>query len=368
MGGGDKVKISFIPFTNDGTIQDMNPAAHTGLVTYTTALADFDNNAIPDYLQILNSYTSGGSSKFTQVVQKIDTLINVLPGTPNVIYMSDGYGYLDPTVAKTLANDVLSKGGNLNAFAIGSASTYSTLLELDPNAIQVVDINELTDIFSGFDDRYAKEPFMNGVTVYLDQNNNGQLDPGESYQITQQDKTPNSLDTNSKYYFTFKDLLPGTYTVRTMLPSGYTMTTPTTNVWTDTITTAGETDNNLFGITQATIIPPNQDPIFVTTPPAITLIKANLELRYNAFARDPDADIVTYDLITAPEGMAVLAHDGIVVWSPTSAQVDKYYQDLYAEQARLTAIGRGAYAPTDVEFNVLLRATDSRGGQALQYL
>ncbi|WP_375495157.1 hypothetical protein, partial [uncultured Nostoc sp.] len=68
------------------------------------------------------------------------------------------------------------------------------------------------------------------------------------------------------------------------------------------------------------------------------------------------------------EGMAVDAHDGIVVWSPTSAQVDKYYQDLYAEQARLTAIGRGAYAPTDVEFNVLLRATDGQGGQALQYI
>ncbi|MEH1784617.1 MAG: putative Ig domain-containing protein [Nostoc sp.] len=399
MGGGDKVKISFIPFTNDGTIQDMNPAAHTGLVTYTTAFADLDNNAIPDYLQILNSYTSGGSSKFTQVVQKIDTLINVLPGTPNVIYMSDGYGYLDPTVAKTLANDVLSKGGNLNAFAIGSASTYSTLLELDPNAIQVVDINELTDIFSGFDDRYAKEPFMNGVTVYLDQNNNGQLDPGESYQITQQDNTPNiaviarmrkpksllynlfskffvshstahrySLDINSKYYFSFKNLLPGTYTVRTLLPSGYTITSPTTNVWTDTITAAGETKSNLFGLTQASIVPPNQDPIFLTTPPAITLLKADQELRYNAFARDPDADIVTYDLVTPPEGMAVLAHDGIVVWSPTSAQVDKYYQDLYAEQARLTAIGRGAYAPTDVEFNVLLRATDGQGGQALQYI
>ncbi|WP_189525243.1 putative Ig domain-containing protein [Nostoc sp. 'Peltigera membranacea cyanobiont' 232] len=368
MGGGDKVKISFIPFTNDGTIQDMNPAAHTGLVTYTTAFADLDNNSIPDYLQILNSYTSGGSSKFTQVAQKIDTLINVLPGTPNVIYMSDGYGYLDPTVAKTLANDVKSKGGNLNAFAIGSASTYSTLQELDPYAIQVVDINELTDIFSGFDDRYAKEPFMNGVTVYLDQNNNGQLDPGESYQITQQDKIPNSLDINSKYYFSFKNLLPGTYTVRTLLPSGYTMTSPTTNVWTDTITAAGETNNNLFGITQATIVPPNQNPVFVTTPPAITLLKADQQLRYNAFARDPDANIVTYDLITAPEGMAVLAHDGIVVWSPTSTQVEKYYQDLYAEQARLTAIGRGAYAPTHVEFNVLLRATDGQGGQALQYL
>ncbi|MEH1791306.1 putative Ig domain-containing protein, partial [Nostoc sp.] len=368
MGGGDKVKISFIPFTNDGTIQDMNPAAHTGLVTYTTAFADLDNNSIPDYLQILNSYTSGGSSKFTQVAQKIDTLINVLPGTPNVIYMSDGYGYLDPTVAKTLANDVKSKGGNLNAFAIGSASTYSTLQELDPYAIQVVDINELTDIFSGFDDRYAKEPFMNGVTVYLDQNNNGQLDPGESYQITQQDKIPNSLDINSKYYFSFKNLLPGTYTVRTLLPSGYTMTSPTTNVWTDTITAAGETNNNLFGITQATIVPPNQNPVFVTTPPAITLLKADQQLRYNAFARDPDANIVTYDLITAPEGMAVDAHDGMVVWSPTSTQVEKYYQDLYAEQARLTAIGRGAYAPTDVEFNVLLRATDGQGGQALQYL
>jgi hypothetical protein len=62
----------------------------------------------------------------------------------------------------------------------------------------------LTDIFSSFDDRYPKEPFMNGVTVYLYQNNNGQLDPGESYQITQQDRTFKTLDPNSKYYFMFK--------------------------------------------------------------------------------------------------------------------------------------------------------------------
>jgi large repetitive protein len=66
--------------------------------------------------------------------------------------------------------------------------------------------------------------------------------------------------------------------------------------------------------------------------------------------------------------MTVDPTSGVVVWNPTLTQVENYYQELYAEQARLTAIGRGAYARTKVEFDTYLRVSDGQGGQALQVL
>jgi large repetitive protein len=66
--------------------------------------------------------------------------------------------------------------------------------------------------------------------------------------------------------------------------------------------------------------------------------------------------------------MTVDPTSGVVVWNPTLTQVENYYQELAAEQARLTAIGRGAYARTKVEFDTYLRVSDGQGGQALQVL
>jgi large repetitive protein len=66
--------------------------------------------------------------------------------------------------------------------------------------------------------------------------------------------------------------------------------------------------------------------------------------------------------------MTVDPTTGVVVWNPTLKQVEHYYQELAAEQARLTASGRGAYARTKVEFDTYLRVSDGQGGQALQVL
>jgi hypothetical protein len=57
------------------------------------------------------------------------------------------------------------------------------------------------------------DPGLGGVTVYLDGNNNGMLDPGEVSTVTAADGT-----------FSFTNLLPGTYHVREVVPNGYTQT------------------------------------------------------------------------------------------------------------------------------------------------
>jgi hypothetical protein len=82
---------------------------------------------------------------------------------------------------------------------------------------------------------------------------------------------------------------------------------------------------------------------------------------------DDNADAVSFDLINAPTGMTVDKQTGVVVWKPTAVQIDAYYADILAEQQRLTG-GRASSARTTADFNLLLRASDGKGGQSLQAL
>jgi hypothetical protein len=60
------------------------------------------------------------------------------------------------------------------------------------------------------------EPGLPKWTIYLDLNNNGVLDSGEPFQVT---------DLNGNYAFT--NLAPGTYYVREVQNTGWTQTAPT---------------------------------------------------------------------------------------------------------------------------------------------
>ena len=59
------------------------------------------------------------------------------------------------------------------------------------------------------------DPGLSGWTIYLDANNNGVLDEGEKFKVT---------DAEGKYLF--EELTPGTYTVREVLQVGWTQTAP----------------------------------------------------------------------------------------------------------------------------------------------
>ena len=368
QGAGNKVKIGIIAHEYNARIEDMNPAT-PGVETYTTALADNNNNGIADIREILKAYTPNGNNRFTEALNQMDVLIDGFAGTPNLIFMSDGYSRDSATdlenAGNALRGKITTKGGNLTAFAIGEASTLETMQKIDPDATRLINIDELVDIFNGFDERYALEPFKENVTVYLDTNNNGVLDADEPSQITRTDTTFNTLGA-TKYQYTFDHLLPGTYTVRTVVPNGYTVTTNNGDSYVDTITVKGENSTHLSGLGKISS-PPNSAPEFTTVPAALYNIKAGEVLKYDAHAIDPDADAVKYDLLLAPPGMSVEASTGTVVWNPTNKQVEDYYAQLRANLARLNDFQRASATKT-VQFNVLLRATDGNGGTALQYV
>ncbi|MFB8798280.1 MAG: putative Ig domain-containing protein [Microcoleus sp.] len=368
QGLGDRVNIGLIPHKESAAIQDMDPTT-PGVQPYTTPLADKNNNGIPDIREILASSTytvPNGHNDFTKAVQAIDLLVPLMPGDKNVIFMSDGYGALDATVAALVGADLKTKGIGLTAFGIGKYSTLDTIKKLDPDAVILTDIDQLSSVFGGFDPRYTLEPLMENVPVYLDINNNGILDPNEPKQLTKKDDSESNLG-KTNYQFTFDNLVPGTYKVRTVAPSGYTQTAPSTSVFTDTVTTAGQTFTHLFGVHKGSQELPNSDPTFLTAAPT-TKLKAGESLVYRALASDPDADEVTYGLVLNPDGMSVDPKNGTVVWTPTATQVEEYYKELRATRDRLIAFGRGDSAPQAVKFNVVLRASDGKGGQALQYV
>ena len=387
---GNNVKIGLITFVAGGAIEDMDLSA-AGLQEYTTALLDTNNNGITNLNEVLgqqifadNKFYPPGRSGFDAALTTIRTLLQASNGTPNLIFMSDGYGQLDPVLAASVANDIKTgfgdptRSGNVTALAIGEASTLDTLKEIDPNAIRLKDIESLTTLFSGLDESYNLEPFKENVSVYLDLNNNAVYDPNEPIQKTKRGFAPNSLDKTS-YYYTFDNLLPGDYRVRILPPAGYKITTnynfttgsydPATDLGNGIfhrVTTVGESFADFFGVNEVTA-PPNSDPKFVTTPLAITQLKSGELLKYNAKATDIDADPLTFDLVLAPDGMAVDAN-GTVIWNPTKKQVADYYAKLDADNQFLINSGRGSAVKTTVTFDALLRVRDGKGGQDLQYI
>ena len=334
QGRGDTAKIGVIPFHRRASILDMNPATPE-IDLYTTPLADMDNNGVGDLRQVLNRLSAGGGTSFTPALEVAKGWLESLPGDPNIIFLSDGFGGVDLEIVEELNADNV----NITAFGIGSGAGMGQLQKIDPDAIQVTDPREVIEIFSGWDDRYSTEPFMEGITVYLDLNDNGELDEGEPTQITQKDEGESLLGT-TPFYFTFDNLLPGEYKVRQVVPNGYEETAPSTGVWTDTITVEGETIGHLFGLHEIGD-PPNTAPVFISTAPTES-IEVGRTFQYTAFATDGDADILTFDLTLRPEGMTVDGETGTLVWQPTEEQVGS--------------------------FNVILRVSDGKGGQDLQYI
>ncbi len=83
---------------------------------------------------------------------------------------------------------------------------------------------------------------------------------------------------------------------------------------------AGETVSNInFGNIKIDQPIPNQAPVFTSTAPKTAQI--GQLLTYQATATDANNDRLTYSLLNQPEGMAVDAETGILIWQPKQNQI-----------------------------------------------
>ncbi|RIK76721.1 MAG: hypothetical protein DCC68_18745 [Planctomycetota bacterium] len=97
----------------------------------------------------------------------------------------------------------------------------------------------------------ADESGVAGITIYLDTNNNGQLDVGEPSTVT---------DANGEYWF--KMLPAGTYHVREVLPDGYAQSFPLTPDHTINLAGGQIVTGVDFGNFEYIIIPDGKDEIY----------------------------------------------------------------------------------------------------------
>ena len=68
------------------------------------------------------------------------------------------------------------------------------------------------------------EPGLPGVTIYVDRNNNGQLDPGERRMVTMEDDPVTDFDEAGLYWL--DGLPPGRHVIREVVPDGFVQTFP----------------------------------------------------------------------------------------------------------------------------------------------
>ena len=332
QGRGDEVRLGIAGATG---VTDMNPF-EPGIQVITEANADYNDNGILDIREVIALGVVGNGSD-TEGIRTAWDLHRSLGGDPNIIFMSDGF----IGVNEQLIADAKADGVNIGAFGFAEGG-MNTMLRVDPDAIYVKSFQDIADVLNGFDIRFIGEPLMEGVTVYLDLNNNEVLDADEPSQVSRKsEQLAASLLGNSdnNFYFTFDNLLPGTYTVRQITPNGFIQTAPEDS-FIDTITIGGgETYTHLFGNHKVEPVP-NSNPVFTSLAPTEGLSIGNL-FRYQATATDPDANFLSYELTLAPEGMSVDSETGTILWQPTENQTGKA--------------------------KAILRVNDGEGGADIQY-
>ena len=153
----------------------------------------------------------------------------------------------------------------------------------------------------------ATEPGLAGWTVYLDNNHNGQLDPGEPFSLT---------DALGHYYFS--DVPPGIYTVAEMSQAGFQQTAPLGGTY-NAVVRSGQVVSGLdFGNQQLSTAVPRPPSITST---AFATAAAGQTYRYDVAVSNPDNDVLEFDLPVKPDGMVVDPVTGNIVWEPTDQQL-----------------------------------------------
>ena len=219
LGFGDSAEVSVIVFGSLAASQDMDPVA-SGIQLATSPVADRDANGIPDVEEALRRIVRGhgGTGLDTNFEAALQEAIRVIemagtaPSNPNVIFMSDGEDSTDISDEITTLRALVD---NLRAFGAGDGADLQRLQEIDPLARIFTTTDELLEVFAGAGETSFDEPGLEGVTIYLDLNDDGQLDDGERRTVT---------DVNGRYALT--DVEPGTYAVREVIPDGSEQTFP----------------------------------------------------------------------------------------------------------------------------------------------
>lgn len=220
---------------------------------------DLNGNGVRD-ASPAGGFSDVGLSGWTVFVdQNGDKLLS--PGEPQAVSGTDGSYTISGVVPGTVSLLVQSAAGWKGTAPITNARTLA--LKSGENAVgydfgetELKDSSISGTVYSDTNKdgtRSLGERGLAGITVYLDLNNNSQLDPTEPQMLTSEDLfyTP---DVDEAGTYSFTHLAKGTYTVREIIPAVLSATPATEAVHTIVITSA----ENRTGVDTAAVFRPNE--------------------------------------------------------------------------------------------------------------
>ena len=179
------------------------------------------------------------AEQYSQLVSQNGSLPS--PSANSVVISGVTWNYNGPTTIGAKTAYALDNGyGGVTAWEIGqdyftSSGGYDNTYSLLPQFQQSTVAN--TGTISGTIATSSAAPVA-GQTVYIDTNNNGQLDAGEP-----------SSTTDASGAYSFSNVLIGTYQIRAVLANGYTQTSPTAGTGLSAVVTAGHALAENFVVT-----------------------------------------------------------------------------------------------------------------------
>ncbi|MBI2809089.1 MAG: S8 family serine peptidase [Planctomycetes bacterium] len=150
---------------------------------------------------------------------------NQVTASPTTLIFTPANWNVPQTVSVSAADDTMAEGshnGVIHHSAASGDGRYDGLAIRDV-VVAITDNDAASGSISGHkfhdldQDRVwdANEPALEGWTIYLDQNRNGQLDPGEM-----------ATTTDAQGEYRFSGLQPGTYVVAEVMQTGWVQTYP----------------------------------------------------------------------------------------------------------------------------------------------
>ncbi|MBL8344626.1 MAG: tandem-95 repeat protein [Rubrivivax sp.] len=112
-------------------------------------------------------------------------------------------------------------------------------------------------------------------------------------------------------------LANGTYDIRVGLSGGNPWTDLTLAMGAGVTDPAGDHRYRVGTLTLGSVA--NQAPAITTSPPTAGVV--GTAYAYDVNATDPNGDVLTYSLTQAPSGMSINASNGLIAWTPSSAQL-----------------------------------------------
>jgi len=270
------------------------------------------HDPVSDSLRITPRFTlASGNNYFPDSLLVVQATTGP-PRTWTLEYVPDpvtGGGVVEFTISGNMQIASVDADGNVTSVLSASSSGGSTTFpiseslrssEIEFNAFGIQswtmsspDPNRSFEVYvDGLSYTSGLEPQLAGHTVFLDLNDNGILDAGESTTVTAFDD-PATSDVNERGDYSFVDLTPGDYTVAWITPTGWQATTSSQSL----TLVAGDVHQDVDLLEQ----------FIVSATPTITTAP---------FADDGSADTVTI----GPNGtnVEVTVNGNVVVRKPAS--------------------------------------------------